>query len=90
MNKEHFDKMIDELIESCFEIESGDYYCDRCLEFDDVLKILQNYINEEKCIECIHYSNNGAKHCDYDNPYPNSSFCMARQPDDYCNYFKKR
>ncbi len=37
--------MVDELIESCFEISSGNYYNDKCLEFDDVLEILQKYIS---------------------------------------------
>lgn len=41
-NEKEFDELVDELIELCFEIESGDYYCDRCLEFDDVLEILQS------------------------------------------------
>ena len=44
MKKDVFDSMIDDLIESCFEIESGNYYCDRCLEFDEVLNILNIYI----------------------------------------------
>lgn len=47
MNENIFDKMIDELIESCFEIHAGNYYNDRCLEFDDVLEILQKYISIE-------------------------------------------
>ncbi len=47
MNKSEFDNMIDELIESCFEIHAGNYYNDRCLEFDDVLEILEKYISIE-------------------------------------------
>ena len=41
-SEKEFDELVDELVELCFEIESGDYYCDRCLEFDDVIEILQN------------------------------------------------
>ncbi len=28
MTEKEFDEIIDELIELCFEIESGEYYCD--------------------------------------------------------------
>ena len=47
MDKNNFDKMVDELIESCFEVATENYYNDRCLEFDDVLDILQKYISIE-------------------------------------------
>ena len=30
MTEKEFDEMIDELIELCFEVEAGEYYCDRC------------------------------------------------------------
>ena len=29
MTEKEFDEMIDELIELCFEVEAGEYYCDR-------------------------------------------------------------
>ncbi|WMC92316.1 hypothetical protein [Kineothrix sp. MB12-C1] len=48
MNARDFDKMIDELKESCVEICTGNYYCDKCLEFDDVLEILRRYIIPDK------------------------------------------
>lgn len=47
MNENEFNKMVDELIESCFEIHAENYDNDRCLEFDDVLEILQKYISIE-------------------------------------------
>lgn len=48
MDKSQFDNMIDDLIESCFEIEAGKYYNDRNIEFDDMLEILLKYIKIEK------------------------------------------
>lgn len=47
MNTKRFDKLVDKLIELCFEIDSGDYYCDRALEFDSVLEVLEEYIKED-------------------------------------------
>lgn len=44
MTEKEFEEVIDELKELCFEIESGEYYCDKCLEFDDVLGVLNNRI----------------------------------------------
>lgn len=44
MTEKEFDEMIDELIELCFEVENGEYYCDRCLEFDSVVKLLDKRI----------------------------------------------
>ena len=37
-------EMIGELIELCFEIESEEYYCDKCLEFDSVVEVLNKRI----------------------------------------------
>lgn len=45
MNEDKFDEMIDELIDSCFEIHSGNYDSDRCLELDDVVEVLEKYIS---------------------------------------------
>lgn len=47
MTEKEFDEIIDELKELCFEIESGEYYCERCLEFDDVLKVLNERIRKQ-------------------------------------------
>lgn len=44
MNDKVFDEIIDKLKELCFEIEAGEYYCDKCLEFDDVLEVLNEKI----------------------------------------------
>ena len=44
MNDKVFDEIIDKLKELCFEIEVGEYYCDKCLEFDDVLEVLNQKI----------------------------------------------
>lgn len=44
MTEKEFEEVIDELKELCFEVESGEYYCDKCLEFDDVLEVLNNRI----------------------------------------------
>ena len=44
MNDKVFDEIIDKLKELCFEIEEGEYYCDKCLEFDDVLEVLNEKI----------------------------------------------
>lgn len=40
--------LVDELIDNCFEIHSGNYSSDRCLELDDVLEILNKYFNLEE------------------------------------------
>lgn len=40
--------LVDELIDNCFEIHSGNYNSDRCLELDDVLEILNKYFNLEE------------------------------------------
>lgn len=47
MTEKEFDEMIDELIELCFEVESREYYCDRCLEFDSVLEVLDKRIKRK-------------------------------------------
>ena len=44
MNDKVFDEIIDKLKELFFEIEVGEYYCDKCLEFDDVLEVLNEKI----------------------------------------------
>lgn len=44
MTEREFEEIIDELKELCFEVEAGEYYCDQCLEFDDVLEVLNNRI----------------------------------------------
>ena len=44
MTEKEFEKIIDELKELCFEVEVGEYYCDKCLGFDDVLEVLNNRI----------------------------------------------
>ncbi len=44
MTDKVFDEIIDKLKELCFEIEAGEYYCDKCLEFDDVLEVLNEKI----------------------------------------------
>ena len=46
INSKEFDEMIDELIESCFEIQIGEYYCDSCLGVDDVLEVLNRRIKQ--------------------------------------------
>ena len=48
MTEKEFDEMIDELIELCFEVEAGDYYCDRCLEFDSVVELLDKRIKRQQ------------------------------------------
>lgn len=47
MTEKEFDEMIDELIKLCFEVESGEYYCDRCLELDSVLEVLDKRIKRK-------------------------------------------
>lgn len=44
MTEREFKEIIDELKELCFEVEAGEYYYDKCLEFDDVLEVLNNRI----------------------------------------------
>lgn len=48
MDKKEFDEMIDEIIEICFEVDTGDYYCDRCIEFDHLIEILSKRIRIKK------------------------------------------
>ncbi len=52
MNENKFDVLIDDLIELCFEINSGNYYCDRVLEFDDVLELLERKLMDNDWISC--------------------------------------
>lgn len=47
MTDKVFDEIIDKLKELCFEIEAGEYYCDKCLEFDDVLEVLNEKIKRQ-------------------------------------------
>lgn len=47
MTEKEFDEIIDELKELCFEVEAGEYYCDKCLEFDDVLEVLNKKIKRK-------------------------------------------
>lgn len=47
MAEKVFDEIIDKLKELCFEIETGEYYCDKCLEFDDVLEVLNEKIKRQ-------------------------------------------
>ena len=47
MTKKEFNEVIEELKELCFEIEAGEYYCDKCLEFDDVLEVLNKKIKRK-------------------------------------------
>lgn len=44
MSEKAFAEMVNELSELSFEIESGQYYCEKCLEFDDVLDVLNKRI----------------------------------------------
>lgn len=46
MKKSEFNKLVDELIDLCFEVSYGDYYCDRVLEFDDVVELLESKLND--------------------------------------------
>lgn len=46
MKKSEFNKLVDELIDLCFEVSCGDYYCDRVLEFDDVVELLESKLND--------------------------------------------
>lgn len=47
MTEKEFDEIIDELKELCFEVEAGEYYCDKCLEFDEVLEVLNKKIKRK-------------------------------------------
>lgn len=47
MTEKEFDEIIDKLKELCFEVETGEYYCDKCLEFDDVLEVLNEKIKRK-------------------------------------------
>ena len=47
MTEKEFDEMIDELIELCFEVEAGEYYCDRYLKFDSVVELLDKRIKRQ-------------------------------------------
>lgn len=44
MTQKEYDSLIDDLIDLCFEIHSGNYYSDRCVELDDVLEVLDKHI----------------------------------------------
>ena len=47
MTDKEFDEIIEELKELCFEVNAGEYYCDKCLEFDDVLEVLNEKIKRQ-------------------------------------------
>ena len=47
MTEKEFNEVIEELKELCFEVEAGEYYCDRCLEFDDALEVLNKKIKRQ-------------------------------------------
>lgn len=47
MIEKEFDEIIDELKQLCFEVEAGEYYCDKCLEFVDVLEVLKEKIKRQ-------------------------------------------
>lgn len=47
MNEKEFDELINELRELSFEVEAGEYYCDMCLEFDDVLEVLKKKVEKQ-------------------------------------------
>lgn len=48
MKQSKFDKMVDELIELCFTVDTGNYYSDRNIEFDHMLETITKYIEIEE------------------------------------------
>lgn len=48
MTEKEFDRMISELRELSFEVDIGDYYCDSCLEFDDVIEVLNKWLKDNR------------------------------------------
>lgn len=44
MTEAEFNEMIEEFRSLCFETEADMYYCDKCLEFDDMYEVLNRRI----------------------------------------------
>ena len=48
MTEKEFNEIIEELRSLCFETEADMYYCDKCLEFDDVFEVLSKRIKRQQ------------------------------------------